>query len=274
MYYACMKRFFNNCPHVWSGRRCKTSQILYVFLTREMLVHLVNFEKCHSPIHSWPTQTGTVSDKDKDGSWRRIRPVAERSLRTYSMLFCNQPMSATNETEVVADEGDVVVASRPFFKACGNYGHQRRTSRLCTQNTRSKHYQGTCIDYLRGIVYLSCLSNLISRACTSVLTCRRICTYRESNGRKRDSSKSRRRLRTLRRFYFVTKRADETARRYGATLHNEMGTRGPPTTVPVCVDSTPRVRQIPNDFSFYLVIARFASYAPRGPYVLFGTRSE
>ena len=61
MYYACMKRFFNNCPHVWSGRRCKTSQILYVFLTREMLVHLVNFEKCHSPIHSWPTQTGTVS---------------------------------------------------------------------------------------------------------------------------------------------------------------------------------------------------------------------
>jgi hypothetical protein len=25
-------------------------------------------------------------------------------------------------------------------------------------------------------------------------------------------------------------------------LHNEMGTRGPPTTVPVCVDLTPRVR--------------------------------
>ena len=58
------------------------------------------------------------------------------------------------------------------------------------------------------------------------------------------------------------------------TLHNEMGTRGPPTTVPVCVDSTPRVRQLPNDFSFYLVIARFASYAPRGPYVSIWTPSE
>jgi hypothetical protein len=26
-----------------------------------MLVHLVNFEKCHSPIHLWLSQTRTVS---------------------------------------------------------------------------------------------------------------------------------------------------------------------------------------------------------------------
>ncbi len=36
------------CSHVWSGRCTKTSHFLYVFLTREMLVQLVNFEKCHS----------------------------------------------------------------------------------------------------------------------------------------------------------------------------------------------------------------------------------
>jgi hypothetical protein len=53
--------FFNNWSHVWSGRRCKTSHFLQVFLRREMLVHQVNFEKCHSPIHSWLSQTGTVS---------------------------------------------------------------------------------------------------------------------------------------------------------------------------------------------------------------------
>jgi hypothetical protein len=63
-------------------------------------------------------------------------------------------------------------------------------------------------------------------------------------------------------------------RRFKTTLHNEMGPRGPPTTVPVCVDYTPRVRQITNDFLFYLVIARFATYAPRGPYVRIWTPSE
>jgi hypothetical protein len=28
-----------------------------------MLVHLVNFEKCHNPIHSWLSLTGNVSRK-------------------------------------------------------------------------------------------------------------------------------------------------------------------------------------------------------------------
>jgi hypothetical protein len=40
----------------------KTSHFLYVFLTREMLVQLVNFEKCHSSLlRSWLSPTGTVS---------------------------------------------------------------------------------------------------------------------------------------------------------------------------------------------------------------------
>ena len=152
-----------------------------------------------------------------NNAWR-IETADKRKGHTYqSGMAGPTAVSATNENEVVAGEGDVVVASRPFCKACGNYGHQRRTSSLCTRNKRSKHYQGTCIDYLRGIVYLSCLSNLISRAWTSVLTCRRICTYRESNGRQRDSWKSSSRLRTLRRFHFVAKRAVEMARRYGAS---------------------------------------------------------
>ena len=53
--------FFKNWSHVWSGRCTKTSHFLYVFLTREMLVQLVNFEKCHSPLRSWLSPTGTVS---------------------------------------------------------------------------------------------------------------------------------------------------------------------------------------------------------------------
>jgi hypothetical protein len=53
--------FFKNWSHVWSGRCTKTSHFLYVFLTREMLVQLVNFEKCHTPLRSWLSPTGTVS---------------------------------------------------------------------------------------------------------------------------------------------------------------------------------------------------------------------
>jgi hypothetical protein len=53
--------FFKNWSHVWSGRCTKTSHFLYVFLRREMLVQLVNFEKCHSPLRSWLSPTGTVS---------------------------------------------------------------------------------------------------------------------------------------------------------------------------------------------------------------------
>jgi hypothetical protein len=46
--------------HVWSGRGRKTSHFLYVFLKREMLVQLVNLEKCHSPLRLCLSLTGTV----------------------------------------------------------------------------------------------------------------------------------------------------------------------------------------------------------------------
>jgi hypothetical protein len=41
--------FFKNWSHVWSGRCTKTSNFLYMFLTREMLVQIVNFEKVTAP---------------------------------------------------------------------------------------------------------------------------------------------------------------------------------------------------------------------------------
>jgi hypothetical protein len=53
--------FLKNWSHVWSGRCTQTSHFLYVFLTREMLVQLVNFEKCQSPLRSWLSPAGTVS---------------------------------------------------------------------------------------------------------------------------------------------------------------------------------------------------------------------
>jgi ribosomal protein L32 len=40
----------------------------------------------------------------------------------------------------------------PFCKACGNYGHQHRNSKKCTQNPSNKHYQGTYVERLRKIV--------------------------------------------------------------------------------------------------------------------------
>jgi hypothetical protein len=43
-------------------------------------------------------------------------------------------------------------SSTPFCRACGNYGHQRRTSKKCTKNPSNKHYQGTYVDRLCEIV--------------------------------------------------------------------------------------------------------------------------
>jgi hypothetical protein len=55
------KAFFNKCFHVWSWRYRQSSHFLYVFFTQEMLVQLVNFEKCHSPLRSWLSPAGSVS---------------------------------------------------------------------------------------------------------------------------------------------------------------------------------------------------------------------
>ena len=57
----------------------------YVFLRREMLAHLVNFEKCHSPIHSWPTQTGTVSSWSCNGHENKAAKVISDGLNIYAV---------------------------------------------------------------------------------------------------------------------------------------------------------------------------------------------
>jgi hypothetical protein len=46
----------------------------------------------------------------------------------------------------VTMDGGAGGGSTPFCRACGNYGHQRRTSKKCTQNPSSKHYQGMYVD--------------------------------------------------------------------------------------------------------------------------------
>jgi hypothetical protein len=53
----------------------------------------------------------------------------------------------------VSPNGGAEESSTPFCKACGNYGHQRRTSKKCTKNPSNKHYQGTSyVDRLCKIV--------------------------------------------------------------------------------------------------------------------------
>jgi hypothetical protein len=52
----------------------------------------------------------------------------------------------------VSPNGGAEESSTPFCRACGNYGHQRRTSKKCTKNLSNKHYQGTYVDRLGEIV--------------------------------------------------------------------------------------------------------------------------
>jgi ribosomal protein L32 len=37
-----------------------------------------------------------------------------------------------------------------FCKACQNYGHQRRSSRLCPKNKKSKYYEGKTVESYRN----------------------------------------------------------------------------------------------------------------------------
>jgi hypothetical protein len=54
-------------------------------------------------------------------------------------------------TEAKTNHG-VQGASIAFCKSCRCYGHQRRTSKKCTQNPRSKLYQGTYVDSVRRLL--------------------------------------------------------------------------------------------------------------------------
>jgi hypothetical protein len=62
---------------------------------------------------------------------------------TYQSRMAVPAGAASN---VEGDEEDLVaVAAAPYCGECGNYGHQRRTSHLCTQNIRREKYQGTYV---------------------------------------------------------------------------------------------------------------------------------
>jgi ribosomal protein L32 len=53
----------------------------------------------------------------------------------------------TSSEEAIDNEGvnkSAVVAPR-FCNACQNYGHQRRSSRLCPKNKKSKYYEGKTV---------------------------------------------------------------------------------------------------------------------------------
>jgi hypothetical protein len=64
-----------------AGDARKLDFFLFVFLKREMLVRLVNFEKCHSPLRSWLSPTGTVSTRENGGGKGRCVGERERGKR-------------------------------------------------------------------------------------------------------------------------------------------------------------------------------------------------
>jgi len=66
---------------------------------------------------------------------------------TYqSRLTCPRVVATSTTTTVdTMVNSVVVVATAKLCLACGNSGHQRRTSKLCVKNPRSPHYEGTCV---------------------------------------------------------------------------------------------------------------------------------
>jgi hypothetical protein len=110
--------------------------------------------------------------------------IDRRSGNTYQSAMTAPTVVAT-ETHSDAPVVDGSISEerdRPFCRACQNYGHQRRSSRLCPKNIKlSKYYEGKCSDFdhilSRSKNYRLC--NLIWRASRSVLTYRTLSTYRE-----------------------------------------------------------------------------------------------
>jgi hypothetical protein len=109
--------------------------------------------------------------------------IDRRSGNTYRSAMTAPTVVATethSDTPVV-DGSMSKERDRPFCRACKNYGHQRRSSRLCPKNKLSKYYEGKCSDFDQIVSRLKNyrLCNLIWRASRSVLTYRTLSTYRE-----------------------------------------------------------------------------------------------
>jgi hypothetical protein len=121
--------------------------------------------------------------------WRR-EVIDKQNGNTYrsGMMAPDQATPLSSEKEC-SNDGPVVTGGvlenendRPFSKACQNYGHQRRSSRLCPKNPKSNHSEGKTLGFYIIVTRMrNCrLCNQIEQACTSVLTCCTLSTIRES----------------------------------------------------------------------------------------------
>jgi hypothetical protein len=121
--------------------------------------------------------------------WRR-EVIDKQTGNTYrSGIAATSQTTKSSSEKQSSSKGPVVDGggfedenNQPFCKACKNYGHQRRSSRLCLKNPKSNHYEGKTVRFYVLVTRLrNCrLCNQIERACTSVLTCRTLSTKRES----------------------------------------------------------------------------------------------
>ena len=65
-------------------------------------------------------------------------------LEGHTYKSAMQVPSTTGADGVPIDKN----TSRPYCRACENYGHQRRTSKLCRLNPKSQYYEvpeGKCV---------------------------------------------------------------------------------------------------------------------------------
>ena len=100
----------------------------------------------------------------------------------------------------------------PFCKTCKQYGHQRKTSKKCTgpPSTTCSTDQTAASGVQPEGTYVR-LSILILQAGTSVLTCRMVCTYRESHSSSYRCCRTNGAQRTLRGFRIDPKTQDVNA---------------------------------------------------------------
>jgi hypothetical protein len=113
-----------------------------------------------------------VIDKQSGDTYRSGIAVTSQTTKSSS------EKQSSSKGPVVDGGGFEDENNRPFCKACKNYGHQRRSSRLCPKNPKSNHYEGKTLRFYILVTRLrNCrLCNQIERACTSVLTCRTLST--------------------------------------------------------------------------------------------------
>jgi hypothetical protein len=109
--------------------------------------------------------------------WRR-EVIDKQNGNTYRSGMM-APGQASSEIEsssngpVVNGGGFKHENNQPFCKACKNYGHQRRSSRLRPKDPKSNHYEGKTVQFYVIVTRLrNChLCNQIEQAYTLVLTC-------------------------------------------------------------------------------------------------------